>query len=51
MSELPATEATELVTKDYLRAELAELKASLTVRLGAAIAASTAFISSVSLLA
>ncbi len=58
MSEFPGREADELVTKSFvraemsdLRAELAELKASLTVRLGTAIAASTAFISSVSLLA
>lgn len=59
MSEFPSVEAQELVTKDFLRAELAELftelpteiaqvrtevadlKTTLTVRLGAAIAAST----------
>ena len=42
MSEFPSVEADELVTKQFLRAELAELEARLTVRLGAAIAASTA---------
>jgi hypothetical protein len=42
MSQFPSTEADELVTKQFLRAELAELEARLTVRLGAAIAASTA---------
>ena len=42
MSQFPSIEADELVTKQFLRAELAELEARLIVRLGAAIAASTA---------
>jgi hypothetical protein len=44
MSELPVAEAEQLVTREYLRAELAEMEARLTTRLGAAIAASTAFL-------
>ena len=57
MSELPSIEADELVTKQFLRAELAEFRAEmkaletrLTIRLGSAIAASTALIASVGLL-
>lgn len=68
MSGFPASEAHELVTKDFLRAELAEfrtevggqiaelrlemaeLRSSLTVRLGGAIAASTALLAGVGLL-
>jgi hypothetical protein len=42
VSQFPSTDADELVTKQFLCAELAELKARLTVRLGAAIAAGTA---------
>ena len=41
MTEFPSAEAQELVTKDFLRAELAELESKLTLRLGSAIAAST----------
>jgi hypothetical protein len=41
MSEFPSVEAQELVTKDFLRAELAELKSSTLISLGSAIAAST----------
>ena len=41
MSEFPSIEADELVTKQYLRAELAELETRLMLRLGGAIAAST----------
>jgi len=44
MSEFPSVEADELVTKDFLRAELAELEARLMLRLGSAIAASTALL-------
>ena len=61
MSEFPSVEADVLVTRDHLRAELAELRAELrgeigaletrlTVRLGAAIAASTALLATVGLL-
>lgn len=49
MSEFPSSEADELVTKQFLRAELAELRSEvaslenrLTVRLGGALAAMTA---------
>ena len=42
MSEFPASEADELVTKDFLRAERATLESRLMVRLGSAIATSTA---------
>ena len=44
MSQFPSIEADELVTKDFLRAELAELEARLMLRLGSAIAASTALL-------
>jgi hypothetical protein len=44
MSQFPSIEADELVTKDFLRAELAELEARLMLRLGAAIAGSTALL-------
>jgi len=50
MSELPSVGADELVTTQLLRAELAELEARLTVRLGAAIAASTAALAAIGLL-
>jgi hypothetical protein len=50
MSEFPSIEADELVTKDFLRAELAELEARLMLRLGSAIAASTALLAAVGLL-
>ncbi len=49
MSEFPASEAHELVTKDFLRAELAEVTSLLTVRMGSAIAASTALLAAVGL--
>lgn len=80
MTEFPSIEADELVTKQFLRAELAELRAelrgemgelrtelrgemgdlrvqmaslqsALTIRLGAAIAASTALVAGLGLLA
>jgi len=62
MSQFPAVEADTLVTRDHLRAELAELRAELrgemgsletrlTVRLGSAIAASTALLAVIGLLA
>lgn len=41
MTQYPSIEADELVTKQFLRAEMAELEARLTLRLGGAIAAST----------
>jgi hypothetical protein len=44
MSEFPSVEADELVTKQFLRAELAELESRLLLRLGSAIAASTALV-------
>ena len=50
MSEFPSVEADELVTKDFLRAELAELEARLMLRLGSAIAASTALLAAIGLL-
>jgi len=68
MSEFPSVEAHELVTKDFLRAELALLREELaltkgelrgelsslenrlTLRLGSAIAASTALLAAVGLL-
>jgi hypothetical protein len=50
MSEFPSIEADELVTKQLLRAELAELESRLTVRLGSAIAASAALLAAVGLL-
>jgi hypothetical protein len=40
MSEFPSIEAQELVTKDFLRAELAQLESKLTLRIGAAVALS-----------
>ena len=40
MSEFPSVEADELVTKQFLRAELAELESRLLLRLGAALAGS-----------
>ena len=50
MSEFPSVEADELVTKQFLRAELAELESGLTLRLGAAIAGSTALLAALSAL-
>lgn len=50
MSEFPSVEADELVTKQFLRAELAELESRLTLRLGSAIAASTALLAAMGLL-
>lgn len=55
MSEFPSVEADELVTKQFLRAELAELRGELrielaqamhrqTVMLGSGLAAATAFL-------
>ena len=42
MSQFPSSDADELVTKQFLRAELAELENRLTLRLGGALAAVTA---------
>ena len=39
MSEFPSIEADELVTKQFLRAELAEMESRLTVRFAGALAA------------
>jgi hypothetical protein len=50
MSEFPSIEGDELVTKDFLRAELAEMEARLMLRLGSAIAASTAMLAAIGLL-
>ena len=57
MSEYPSFEADELVTKQFLRAELAglrtelaELENRLTVRLGGAIASSTAVVAALVML-
>ena len=57
MSQFPAVESDVLVTRDHLRAELAEIRAEmgaletrLTVRLGSAIAASTALLATIGLL-
>lgn len=48
MSEFPSAEADELVTKQFLRAELAELRHELTneltIRLGGAVGAATAIL-------
>ena len=49
-ANVPSVEADELVTKQFLRAELAELESRLTVRLGSAIAASTALLATISAL-
>ena len=43
MSEFPSTEAQALVTKDFLRAELAETRAALTVTAQAFIAIRAAY--------
>ena len=58
MSEFPAVEADELVTKQFLRAELAEVRAELraemhrqTVWLGSALAGATALLATVGLFA
>jgi hypothetical protein len=57
MSQYHSVEGQELVTKDFLRAELAEIRSEmgaletrLTVRLGSAIAASTALLATIGLL-
>lgn len=54
MSEFPSLEADELVTKQFLRAELAELRTELaeamhrqTVMLGGAIAGATALLAAI----
>ncbi len=44
MSEFPSIEADELVTKQFLRAELAELENRLTLRLGGALGVATAIL-------
>ncbi len=57
MSEFPSVDADELVTKQFLRAELADLRVELAelesrmlLRLGGAIAASTALLATIGLL-
>ena len=50
MSQFPSVEADALVTKQLLRAELAALEARMTIRLGSAIAASTALLAAIGLL-
>jgi hypothetical protein len=57
MSEFPSVEADELVTRQFLRAELSDLRAELAelesrmiLRLGGAIAASTALLATIGLL-
>ena len=50
MSQFPSIEADELVTKQFLRAEVAALETRMTVRLGSAIAASTAVLGAIGLL-
>lgn len=47
MSEFPSVEADELVTKDFLRAELAEALHRQTLWLAGAIAAATALLATV----
>ena len=42
MSEFPAREADELVTKQFLRAEILAMENRLTLRIGAAMATQTA---------
>ena len=44
MSEFPSIEADELVTKQFLRAELAELENRLTLRLGGGLGVATAIL-------
>lgn len=44
MTEFPSLEADDLVTRQFLRAELAELENRLTVRGGAALGAVTAIL-------
>jgi hypothetical protein len=44
MAEFPAREGDELVTKTYLRAELAELKSDLTIRVVSVVAVATGVI-------
>jgi hypothetical protein len=57
MSEFPSVEADELVTKNYLRAELAELRGDIrdemhrqTVWLGSALAGATALLATIGVL-
>jgi hypothetical protein len=51
MSEFPSVEADELVTKQFLRAELAERFQQQTVWLGGALAAATALLATIGLFA
>jgi hypothetical protein len=44
MSEFPANEGDELVTRTHLRAELAELKSDLTIRMVSVVAVATGVI-------
>lgn len=44
MTEFPSVEADELVTKQFLRAELATLETRLTLRMGAMFMASTSLL-------
>jgi hypothetical protein len=54
MSEFPSTESDELVTRQFLRAELAELRLEMhrqTVRLGAGLATATGLLAAIGFLA
>jgi hypothetical protein len=50
MSEFPTYEGEELVTKEFLRAELAELENRVTLRLGGALAGQTTLLLAVMVL-
>ncbi len=50
MTEYPSIEGDELVTKQFLRAELATLETRMTLRIGAAMAAQTAVLAALKLL-
>jgi len=50
MTNLPSNEADELVTKQFLRAEMATFETRLTLRIGAAMAAQTAVLAALKLL-
>lgn len=50
MSEFPSVEAKELVTKEFLRAEIASFETRLTIRIGTAFGACTAILATLNLL-
>ena len=50
MTEFPSYEPDELVTKGYLRAELAELEMRLTIRMGVGFAGMTAILAALKVL-